>query len=80
MRACTLGRFHARARVLTPFVGTAQAAVEEGIYDLIGFGRWFISNPDLPNRIKTGAPLNVYDTYIHTHTYNIILYYIYIAG
>ena len=40
---------------------TAQAAIEDGHYDLIGFGRWFISNPDLPARIRCGADLNVYD-------------------
>lgn len=28
---------------------------------LIAFGRWFISNPDLPHRIEIGAPLNEYD-------------------
>ena len=28
---------------------------------MIAFGRWFISNPDLPERIRLGAPLNVYD-------------------
>jgi len=40
---------------------SAAAAVAEGHYDLIAFGRWFISNPDLPDRIKSGAPFNVYD-------------------
>ncbi len=40
---------------------TAARAVEEGIYDLIAFGRWFLSNPDLPERIRQGSPLNVYD-------------------
>ena len=34
---------------------SAAAAVAEGHYDLIAFGRWFISNPDLPARIKSGA-------------------------
>ncbi|CAM2792061.1 alkene reductase [Vibrio rarus] len=32
-------------------------AIEEGLADMIGFGRPFIANPDLPERIKTGAPL-----------------------
>ena len=36
-------------------------AVADGTYDLVAFGRWFISNPDLPERIRTGAALNVYD-------------------
>jgi len=39
---------------------TARQAVEEGVYDAIAFGRWFISNPDLPQRLLTGEPLNVY--------------------
>lgn len=40
---------------------TARAAVAEGIYDLIAFGRWFLANPDLPDRLREGSPLNVYD-------------------
>merc|ERR1719233_565032 len=40
---------------------TAAAALENGHYDLIAFGRWFLSNPDLPERIRTGAPLNEYN-------------------
>ncbi|MDQ2832400.1 MAG: alkene reductase [Acidobacteriota bacterium] len=32
--------------------------LEQGLGDLIAFGREFIANPDLVNRIKTGAPLN----------------------
>lgn len=40
---------------------TAEAAVAGGNYDLIAFGRWFLSNPDLPDRLREGAPLNVYD-------------------
>merc|ERR1719273_1814949 len=43
----------------TPF--TAAEALAQGHYDLIAFGRWFISNPDLPDRIRKGSPLNVYD-------------------
>jgi 2,4-dienoyl-CoA reductase-like NADH-dependent reductase (Old Yellow Enzyme family) len=30
----------------------------EGRSDLVTFGRYFISNPDLPERIKLGLPLN----------------------
>jgi N-ethylmaleimide reductase len=37
---------------------TAEHAVEKGLADLIGFGRLFIANPDLPERLRTGAPLN----------------------
>lgn len=40
---------------------TAASAVADGIYDLIAFGRWFLSNPDLPERIRQGYPLNIYD-------------------
>ena len=40
---------------------TAAKAINEGIYDLIAFGRWFLSNPDLPRRIKYGHKLNVYE-------------------
>lgn len=40
---------------------TAARAVRDGAYDLIAFGRWFLSNPDLPERLRLGAPLNVYE-------------------
>ena len=40
---------------------SAAKAIDDGHYDLIAFGRWFLSNPDLPNRIIKGLPLNVYD-------------------
>ena len=40
---------------------SAAAAVAAGAYDAIAFGRWFLANPDLPERLRTGAPLNVYD-------------------
>ncbi len=36
----------------------ASARLVEGKADLIAFGRAFISNPDLVERLKTGAPLN----------------------
>ena len=35
----------------------AEKAVEEGLADLIAFGRPFISNPDLVERFKNGWPL-----------------------
>ena len=41
--------------------GKAAQAVREGHYDMVAFGRFFISNPDLPERIRRGSPLNVYD-------------------
>jgi tRNA-dihydrouridine synthase len=40
---------------------TAEAILEKGGADLVTFGRYFISNPDLPKRIKLGLPLNAYD-------------------
>jgi N-ethylmaleimide reductase len=35
--------------------------VENGDADLVAFGRRFISNPDLPERLRLGIPLNPYD-------------------
>ena len=32
-----------------------------GQVDAVAFGRHFIANPDLPERLKTGAPLNKYN-------------------
>jgi N-ethylmaleimide reductase len=40
---------------------TAEDAVKEGVADAVAFGRHFISNPDLPRRIKEGLPLTEYD-------------------
>ena len=37
---------------------------------LVGFGRHFIANPDLPERIKYGHDLNDYDTSTFYTTYN----------
>ncbi len=34
------------------------ADLESGVVDAVGFGRSFIANPDLPKRLKLGAPLN----------------------
>ncbi|MGM3176033.1 alkene reductase [Dickeya lacustris] len=39
----------------------ASAQLAEGKVDLFAFGRPFISNPDLVERFKTGAPLNELD-------------------
>jgi len=39
----------------------AQATVEGGDADLIAFGRFFASNPDLPERLRQNLPLNDYD-------------------
>lgn len=40
---------------------TADEAIAEGRADAVAFGRHFIANPDLPHRLKTGAPLNDYN-------------------
>nr|CAD6437691.1 alkene reductase [Rhizobium sp. Q54] len=37
---------------------TGAAAIASGNSDAIAFGRPFIANPDLPERIRQGAPLN----------------------
>ncbi|PIN11430.1 NADH:flavin oxidoreductase/12-oxophytodienoate reductase [Handroanthus impetiginosus] len=36
-------------------------AMDENYADLVAFGRWFISNPDLPKRFELNAELNKYD-------------------
>jgi N-ethylmaleimide reductase len=36
----------------------AQADLDSGVADAIAFGRKFIGNPDLVERLRTGAPLN----------------------
>lgn len=40
---------------------TARRIIEDGNADLVAFGRLFISNPDLPERLRVGAPLSHYD-------------------
>jgi N-ethylmaleimide reductase len=35
--------------------------VKSGIADLVAFGKHFLANPDLPQRIRLGLPLNSYD-------------------
>jgi N-ethylmaleimide reductase len=40
---------------------TAEDIIVKGDADLVAFGRHFISNPDLPKRIKLRLPLNPYD-------------------
>ena len=37
---------------------TAQAALDSGLADAIAFGRPFLANPDLPERLRRAAPLN----------------------
>lgn len=43
----------------TPEMGAT--IVESGLADAVAFGRMFIANPDLPERLRTGAPLNPFD-------------------
>ena len=38
-------------------VGLANQALETGLADLFAFGRGFVGNPDLPERMRIGAPL-----------------------
>ncbi|HEY0802293.1 MAG TPA: alkene reductase [Steroidobacteraceae bacterium] len=40
---------------------SAEAILKTGDADLVAFGRFFISNPDLPERFRIGAPLTSYD-------------------
>jgi N-ethylmaleimide reductase len=40
---------------------SAEAIVEAGDADAVAFGRHFVSNPDLPGRIREGLSLNPYD-------------------
>ncbi|SEK12840.1 alkene reductase [Paraburkholderia diazotrophica] len=40
---------------------SAEQIVVDGDADLVAFGRMFISNPDLPERLRTGKPLAHYD-------------------
>jgi 2,4-dienoyl-CoA reductase-like NADH-dependent reductase (Old Yellow Enzyme family) len=39
---------------------SAQAILARGEADAVGFGKDFIANPDLPARLKAGAPLNAW--------------------
>jgi N-ethylmaleimide reductase len=39
----------------------AEAAIAAGHADAVAFGRIFISNPDLPNRLRHGFPLTPYN-------------------
>jgi N-ethylmaleimide reductase len=40
---------------------SAEAILQAGDADLVAFGRHFIANPDLPERLRNGWPLNDYD-------------------
>ncbi len=60
--AALRGRFHGAIIAAGGFTGaSAEAILEAGDADLVAFGRAFIANPDLPARLRAGAPLNRYD-------------------
>ncbi|UAK25286.1 alkene reductase [Sphingomonas nostoxanthinifaciens] len=40
---------------------SAERILSAGHADLVAFGRHFVSNPDLPERLRLGSPLNPYD-------------------
>ncbi len=40
---------------------SAESTIAAGEADAVAFGRLFISNPDLPHRFRTGAPLTPWD-------------------
>jgi N-ethylmaleimide reductase len=59
---------HIRAKFKGPIIAaggftkeSAEAILQAGDADLVAFGRYFISNPDLPGRFRIGAPLTPYD-------------------
>ncbi|MDR7144996.1 2,4-dienoyl-CoA reductase-like NADH-dependent reductase (Old Yellow Enzyme family) [Rhizobium sp. BE258] len=37
---------------------SAEQVISSGLADAVSFGKLFISNPDLPERFRVGAPLN----------------------
>ena len=39
----------------------AREAIAAGWADLVAFGRPFVANPDLPERLRTGAALTPHD-------------------
>ena len=44
------------------FTGPAELSlIEDGTADLVAFGAAFLANPDLPQRLATGSPLNTPD-------------------
>lgn len=40
---------------------SAEAIIESGAADTVAFGRFFLANPDLPERFRRNLPLNAYD-------------------
>ena len=37
---------------------SAARVIEDGVADLVSFGRLFLANPDLPRRLRAGGPFN----------------------
>ncbi|AWY39861.1 alkene reductase [Pseudomonas putida] len=62
--AAQLIRQHYKGLIIAAGGFTAESAeriLQAGDADLVAFGRDFIANPDLPERIRHGQPLNAYD-------------------
>jgi N-ethylmaleimide reductase len=62
--ATRLIRQHYKGTIIAAggFTGaSANDIIEAGDADLVAFGRHFIANPDLPERLRKGWPLNPYD-------------------
>jgi N-ethylmaleimide reductase len=56
------GHFHGPIIAAGGFDGnSAEALLQSGDADLVAFGRHFIANPDLPERLRKHLPLNRYD-------------------
>jgi len=51
--------FHGTYMVNEGYNGnSAELALQEGVSDLVSFGKLFLANPDLPERLKKGADFN----------------------
>ena len=62
--ACELFRSSWSGPLITAgnFTGdTAAQVVSRGLADAVAFGRHFISNPDLPARIRANGPITPYN-------------------
>ncbi|MFZ6647247.1 alkene reductase [Undibacterium sp. TJN25] len=62
--ASQLIRKHYKGTIIAAggFTGdSAEAIINAGDADLVAFGRHFIANPDLPERLRRKLPLNPYD-------------------
>jgi N-ethylmaleimide reductase len=54
-------RKHFRGKVIVAGgldVSEADSLIEKNLADAVAFGRWFVANPDLVQRLKNGWPLN----------------------